>query len=173
MAISPAAPALFPALLGCIAVFASAGCERRISAENIDAANKLQDAAQQRKSKWPGVNEGMTEKEVESILGQPELRKAGKSVEINQPVEIPTTTYIYRQDGQTIELSFLDGKLQGSIPHFGENVDSKAPLHMLKKEAETERNAMKGQAEKSPPPAPANAAAPPAPAKTPEPAKEP
>ncbi len=169
MAISPATPAFFTALLGCIAAIASAGCERRISAGNIDAANKLQESAQQRKPRWNGVNEGMTEKEVESILGQPELRKTGKSVEINQPVEIPTTTYVYRQDGQTIELSFLDGKLQGAIPHFGENVDSKAPLHMLKKAAEAER---KGETDK-PSAAPTNAGPPPVPAEKPQPTKEP
>jgi hypothetical protein len=167
MAISPAALALFPALLGCGALLALPGCERRISPENIDSANRLQESAQQRKPKWTGVNEGMTEKEVESILGQPETRRAGKSVEINQPVEIPTVTYVYRQDGQAIELSFLDGKLQGHVPKFGETIDPKAPLHMLKKAAERRAAGEAEKPEKPAAPKPAGETAPTAPEKAP------
>lgn len=132
MAISPAAPALVTAFLGCAAAAIVSGCERHISSQNIDVANKLQEAAQLRKPKWTGVNEGMTEKEVESILGEPVRRHQGKTVEIMQPVQVPTLTYVYQQDGQTMELSFLDGKLQGRVPNFGEKLDPKAPLHMKK-----------------------------------------
>jgi hypothetical protein len=134
MATSPAAAALLAALAGCATAAWVTGCEKRISSQNIDQANKLQEAAQQRKSRWPGVSEGMTEKEVESILGQPTVRRPGLPVTINQPVKIDTVTYVYQQDGQTVELSFLDGKLQGKIPKFGENADATAPLKMKKAE---------------------------------------
>ena len=130
MAISPTVYATLSAFLGCTAAVSLTGCEKRISSENVDVANKLQESAEQRKSRWPGISEGMTEKEVESILGQPTVRRTGEAVTINQPVEIPTVTYVYKQDGQTIELSFLDGKLQGRVPKFGEKFETKAPLHM-------------------------------------------
>ena len=135
MPLSPAAPALFPVWLGFAAAILTSGCEKRLSDENIDVANKFQESAKQRKRKWTGVNEGMTEKEVESILGQPTVKKEGRPMLINQPVEVPTVTYVYQQDGKTIELSFLDGKLQERIPKFGETLDSEAPLHMKKNAA--------------------------------------
>src|SRR5262245_23053322 len=106
MAILPAAPAFLAALFGGAALVAMGGCEKRVSPGNIEYANKLQDSAQKRSSRWPGINEGMTEKEVESILGQPSKRRMGKPVEVSQPVEMPTVTYVYEQDGQTIELHF-------------------------------------------------------------------
>lgn len=130
MALSPTASALRTAFFGCAAAAVVAGCEKQISDESIELANKLQESAQQRKSRWPGISEGMTEKEVESILGQPMERRTGEPVTINQPVELPTVTYIYRQNGEAVELSFLDGKLQGRIPKFGEKLDQKAPLSM-------------------------------------------
>jgi hypothetical protein len=132
MAHSPTAPSWLAAFAGLAMVAAVTGCEKRLASENIDLANKQQESAQQRKSRWPGISEGMTEKEVESILGQPSNRRTGAPVTINQPVEIPTVTYVYQQDGHTIELSFLDGKLQGRVPKFGEKIDPQAPLHMPK-----------------------------------------
>lgn len=133
MATSSAAPTLLPAFLGGVAAALLTGCDKRISDQNIDQANKLQQSAQQvRKSRWPGVAEGMTEKEVESILGEPALRRPGKTVEVNQPVQMATVTYIYERDGQAIELHFLDGKLQGKIPKFGETPNAEAPLKMNK-----------------------------------------
>jgi hypothetical protein len=134
MAISSAASTLLPVLLGCVAAALVTGCEKRLSDQNIDQANKLQQSAQQRKSRWPGVSEGMTEKEVESILGEPANRRPGKTVEVNQPVQMATVTYVYEQDGQMIELHFLDGKLQGKIPKFGETAEATAPLKMNKGE---------------------------------------
>lgn len=137
MPFAPIAPALIPAFLGCVAAALVTGCEKKIAADNIDHTNKLQESAQQRKSRWPGINEGMTEKEVESVLGQPTQRRTGQPVTINQPIEVQTVTYVYEQDGQSIELSFLDGKLQGKVPQFGETVDAKAPLKMSKPAAPT------------------------------------
>src|SRR5688572_7215370 len=109
MATSSAASTLLPAFLGCVAAALLTGCDKRLSDQNIDQANKLQQSAQQRKSRWPGVSEGMTEKEVESILGEPAVRRPGKTVEVNQPVKMDTVTYVYEQDGKAIELYFLDG----------------------------------------------------------------
>jgi hypothetical protein len=132
MATSSAASTLLPAFLGCVAAALFTACDKRLSDQNIDQANKLQQSAQQRKSRWPGVSEGMTEKEVESILGEPALRRPGKTVEVNQPVQMATVTYVYEQNGQAIELHFLDGKLQGKVPKFGETSESVAPLKMSK-----------------------------------------
>ena len=43
------------------------------------------------------------------------------------------TTWTYQQDGKEVELSFIDGKLQGSVPVFGQTPESKAPLQMKNK----------------------------------------
>ncbi|MEQ1854550.1 MAG: hypothetical protein ABMA01_23520 [Chthoniobacteraceae bacterium] len=100
------------------------GCERRISSANIEVANKHQEIAANRASRSAQVKEGLTLKEVESILGQParvEMEKRPILVQKN----LELTRWYYEQDGQTIELLFVDGNLQRKIPQFGE-----APANM-------------------------------------------
>ncbi len=112
------------------------GCEQRVSPENVDVVNRQQDVARKKTSKIAQVSEGLSMKEVESILGEPKATKQGKiSREVVRDFNL--TTWVYEQDGKQVELSFIDGKLQGRVPQFGQQEgpkDVKAPLHMKKAE---------------------------------------
>ncbi len=111
------------------AVFVLTGCEKRVSVENIETLNRQQDVAMKRAGSVEQVKEGLTMKEVESVLGAPEKVTQGKiGVEVKK--DFALTTWTYKQDGKKIELSFIDGKLQGRVPKFGEKIDPQAPLHM-------------------------------------------
>ena len=52
------------------------------------------------------VIEGMSKKQVESILGQPTLSKT------EDPTIIKQTTYVYRQGKDTVTIVFQDDKVQ-------------------------------------------------------------
>src|SRR5262245_14619347 len=52
------------------------------------------------------VTEGMSKKQVESILGQPTSSKA------EDPTIIKQTTYVYRQGKDTVTIIFKDDKVQ-------------------------------------------------------------
>ena len=52
------------------------------------------------------VTEGMSKKQVESILGQPNSSKA------EEPATMKRTTYIYRQGKDTVTILFQDDKVQ-------------------------------------------------------------
>src|SRR5262245_38228072 len=52
------------------------------------------------------VAEGMSKKQVESILGQPTLSKA------ESPTILKQTTYVYRQGKDTVTIVFKDDKVQ-------------------------------------------------------------
>jgi len=95
------------------------GCERRISAANIEVANRQQELAAKRLSRSAQVKEGLTLKEVESILGQPARVDAEKRPILVQK-NLELTRWYYEQDGRTIELLFVDGNLQRRIAQFGE-----------------------------------------------------
>lgn len=112
-----------------VTLFASTGCEKRVDAANIDVVNRQQVAAQKRPSTVENVEEGLTMKEVEAVLGTPTEVKNGK---VTLPVQkdFGLTTWVYRQDGKEVEISFIDGKLQGKVPRFGEPLEPQAPLHM-------------------------------------------
>jgi len=110
-------------------LLAFTGCEKRVSVENIETVNRQQEVAAKRAGRLEQVQEGLTMKEVESILGAPDKVALGKiGVEVKK--DFALTTWTYRQDGKKIELSFIDGKLQGKVRNFGEKVDPQAPLHM-------------------------------------------
>jgi hypothetical protein len=117
------------ALCTLVTLFASTGCEKRVEPANIDVVNRQQTVAEKRASTVENVQEGLTMKEVEAVLGTPCAVKTGK---LTLPVQkdFVLTTWTYRQDGQEVELSFIDGKLQGKAPRFGEVLESKAPLQM-------------------------------------------
>ena len=95
------------------------GCERRISSANIEVANRQQEIAAKRGNRSPQVREGLTLKEVESILGQP-VRVESEKRPILVQKNLELTHWYYEQDGKTIELLFVDGNLQRKIPQFGE-----------------------------------------------------
>jgi outer membrane protein assembly factor BamE (lipoprotein component of BamABCDE complex) len=68
----------------------SAGCsDKRITKANVDE-----------------VTEGMSKKQVESILGPP------TSIDTKDAVVMKSTTYIYRQGKDTVTIVFKDDKLQ-------------------------------------------------------------
>ena len=52
------------------------------------------------------VTEGMSKKQVESILGQPTSSK------VEDPTIVRQTTYVYRQGKDTITIVFKDDKVQ-------------------------------------------------------------
>jgi outer membrane protein assembly factor BamE (lipoprotein component of BamABCDE complex) len=52
------------------------------------------------------VTEGMSKKQVESILGQPTSSKT------EEPAIIKRTTYVYRQGKDTVTIIFKDDKVQ-------------------------------------------------------------
>jgi outer membrane protein assembly factor BamE (lipoprotein component of BamABCDE complex) len=52
------------------------------------------------------VTEGMSKKQVESILGQPNSSKA------EDPMIMKQTTYVYRQGKDTVTIVFKDDKVQ-------------------------------------------------------------
>jgi outer membrane protein assembly factor BamE (lipoprotein component of BamABCDE complex) len=52
------------------------------------------------------VTEGMSKKQVESILGQP------TSAKMEDPTIIKQTTYVYRQGKDTVTIVFKDDKVQ-------------------------------------------------------------
>ena len=52
------------------------------------------------------VTEGMSKKQVESILGQPSSSKT------EDPAIIKQTTYVYRQGKDTVTIVFKDDKVQ-------------------------------------------------------------
>ncbi len=105
------------------------GCERRLSSANIEVANRQQELAATRSTRSPLVKEGLTLKEVESILGQPARMETEKRPILVQK-NLELTRWYYVQDGKTIELLFVDGNLQRKIPQFGEALPagSEAPV---------------------------------------------
>ena len=93
------------------------GCERRLSSANIEVANRQQEIAAKRASRNSQVKEGLALKEVESILGQP-VRVDTEKRPILVQKQLEVTHWYYEQDGKTVELVFVDGNLQGTIPTF-------------------------------------------------------
>ena len=55
------------------------------------------------------VTEGMSKKQVESILGQPTSSKS------EDPTIMKRTTYVYRQGKDTVTIIFKDDKVQSKV----------------------------------------------------------
>ena len=108
----PASVLFFTLLLGLSA------CGPRVTNRNIDALNTQIDAGRT-----------LSRKEVEAILGQP-TRQETYQIEQQTIRELPMVRYYYGENGQTVELHFIDNKLQNRVLHFGEKPSSDAPLHM-------------------------------------------
>lgn len=89
-----------------------AACGPRVADRNIDALNRLYEAAE-RSGKTLSI------KEVESVLGQPS-RAESFPIEMHTTKELPGVRYYYEQNGQTIELHFIDNKLIRRVQRFGE-----------------------------------------------------
>jgi hypothetical protein len=88
-------------------------CKPKITNANIEAVNLRQVKAEQTTRK------GLSPKEVESILGLPD-RIENNSLELEtQKKQVPITRYYYQQDGQNLELHFIDNKLIDKVPLLG------------------------------------------------------
>ena len=89
-----------------------AGCGPRVTDANIDAVNREYEISER-------TGKSVTLKEVESMMGQP-TRIVNFPIEKPSVKELPGTRYYYEQDGKSVELHFIDGKLIRRVPHFGE-----------------------------------------------------
>jgi hypothetical protein len=100
-------------LLPGLSIVLLTACKPDISNANIAAANERQVKAEQ------GGRRGLSPKEVESILGLPD-RVENTNLELEtQKKQVPITRYYYDQNGQTLELHFIDNKLIDKIPLWG------------------------------------------------------
>jgi hypothetical protein len=105
------------AAISLVSMLVFTGCERRLSSANIEIANRQQEIAAKRTSRNAQVKEGLALKEVESILGQPaRVETEKRPILVQKNLEV--THWYYEQDGKTVELVFVDGNLQGTIPTF-------------------------------------------------------
>ena len=100
-------------------------CGPRVTDRNIDALNAQIDTGRT-----------LSLKEVEAILGQP-TRQETYQIEQQTVRELPMVRYYYVENGQTVELHFIDNKLQNRVLHFGEKPSTDAPLHMPPKATPT------------------------------------
>jgi hypothetical protein len=78
----------------CCAVLAASGCEKKLANRNLEQ-----------------VRPNMSQKEVESILGQPNRTEKAELELETQKKTMVITRYYYQQNGQTIVLHFQNGKL--------------------------------------------------------------
>ncbi len=106
-----------------LAGLALTACGPRITNENIAVVNREFEAGEKLGSKG-----GVSPKEVESILGQPRHVETKTIPLETQKKEVELVRYYYEQDGQTIEMHFLDNKLISNVPKLG----PKAPPPTLK-----------------------------------------
>ena len=88
-------------------------CGPRITNKNLDVVNNQRAALEK-------AGKGLSPKEVESILGQPQRAESFKiPLETRKPM-LDGLRYFYQQDGETVELHFVDNKLISEIPKFGQ-----------------------------------------------------
>jgi hypothetical protein len=107
----------------CCFCFALGACGQRFSNENLKVVNHQFDRAEEQT--MHGIREaGVSPKEVESILGPPQRIESTKIPLETQKKEVDVVRYYYQQDGQTIELHFLDNKLISKIPLLGTKPNS-------------------------------------------------
>ena len=106
-----------------------AACGPRVADRNIDALNQLYDAAER-------TGKSLSIKEVEAVLGQP-TESVPFPIEMQTTKELQGVRYYYKQDGQTVELHFIDNKLIRRVSRFGDNPpEEPARRKMPSKEAQ-------------------------------------
>lgn len=84
------------------------GCERKISNANLRV-----------------IKADMTTKEVESILGAPTRVETAPELVSTQVKTLPVTRYVYEQNGEKVELKFVDGRLSSGDSLSGTNATIK------------------------------------------------
>jgi hypothetical protein len=85
-------------------ILALSACGPRITGANIDVVNEQRGTLEK-------VGKGISPKEVESILGQPNKSETTRLPLETQKKEVDVARYYYEQDGQTMVLHFVDNKL--------------------------------------------------------------
>ncbi len=95
-----------------LVAFLLSACGPRITNSNIEVVNKQFELSEKLR------RGGVSPKEVESILGQPQHAETKTIPLETQKKEVEVVRYYYEQDGQTIEMHFLDNKLIARVPHF-------------------------------------------------------
>jgi hypothetical protein len=89
-----------------------AACGPRITNANLEVV-------EQQRLELEKLGKGISPKEVESILGQPTRSESGRLPLETQKKEVEVARYFYEQDGETLVLHFVDGKLISPVPKFG------------------------------------------------------
>jgi hypothetical protein len=84
-------------------------CGPTITNDNLKVVND-------QRVKLEAAGKGLSPKEVESILGQPTRIETAKLSLETQKKEVDVVRYYYQQDGETIELHFVDNKLIHDAP---------------------------------------------------------
>ena len=93
-------------------LLALAGCGPRITDANVQVVNKQRQALEK-------VGKGFSPKEVESILGLPSRLESTTLPLETQKKEVEVVRYFYDQNGQTLELHFVDSKLLNDVAPWG------------------------------------------------------
>jgi hypothetical protein len=102
-------------IFGSVAALTLCACEQRFTNENLEVVNREFERADALLSKGLKDN-GVTPKEVESILGQPRRVESHRLSLETQKKEVDVVRYYYEQDGQTLELHFFDNRLIAKVP---------------------------------------------------------
>jgi hypothetical protein len=102
----PASVLFFPLILGL------AACGPRVTNRNIDALNAQFETAEK-------SGRSLSMKEVEAILGQP-TRQENFPIQMQTVKELPGVRYYYEENGNVVELHFIDNKLIRRVGHFGD-----------------------------------------------------
>jgi hypothetical protein len=93
-------------------IFVIAACGPRITNDNLEIVEKERTSREQ-------LAKGISPKEVESILGQPTRSESTKLALETQKKEVEVVRFYYEQDGEQLELHFVDGKLISPVPKLG------------------------------------------------------
>ncbi len=96
-----------------VSTFAFCACGPRITNANLQVVDE-------QRIKLDSLGKGLSPKEVESILGQPTRQEITKLSLETQKKEVDVARYYYEQDGETIQLHFVDHKLISEVPRLGD-----------------------------------------------------
>ena len=99
----------------CAALALLAGCGQRFSNANLKVINQEWERSDQIMQAG-GKDDGVTTKEVESVLGPPMKAETSKMALETQKKELELVRYYYQQGDQIIEFHFLDNKLISKVP---------------------------------------------------------
>lgn len=103
--------------------FGFAACGPKVADRNIEALNKMYDAAER-------SGKSLTIKEVEAVLGPPN-DTAPFVIERLTTKTLQGVRYYYIQDGQPVELHFVDNKLIRRVQRAGEKPAEDPDKHMM------------------------------------------